>query len=104
MAEEETAAAGEAFRNGDGASLNKEAVGREKRKRRLLKEAENAEKRGVCYLSRVPPRMDPLKLRQLLSAYGEIGRVYLTPEGQPLLFFSKRSRDCSSVNSSCMIA
>lgn len=80
MAEEETAAAGEGFRNGDGASLNKEAVGRDKRKRRLLKEAENAEKRGVCYLSRVPPRMDPLKLRQLLSAYGEIGRVYLTPE------------------------
>lgn len=54
---------------------------REKRKKRLLKEAEKAEKRGVCYLSRIPPKMDPLKLRQILSAYGEIQRVYLVPEG-----------------------
>lgn len=52
-----------------------------KRKKRLLKEAEKADKRGVCYLSRIPPRMDPLKLRQILSQYGEIQRIYLTPEG-----------------------
>ncbi|XP_051140211.1 pre-rRNA-processing protein ESF2 [Andrographis paniculata] len=53
---------------------------KEKRKRRLQKEAEKADKRGVCYLSRVPPHMNPLKLRQLLSQYGEIQRIYLTPE------------------------
>ncbi|XAR60284.1 hypothetical protein NMG60_11033590 [Bertholletia excelsa] len=44
------------------------------------KQAAAADKRGVCYLSRIPPRMDPLKLCQILSQYGEIGRIYLTPE------------------------
>lgn len=38
-------------------------------------------KRGVCYLSRVPPHMKPLKLRHLLEPYGEILRIYLAPEG-----------------------
>ncbi|KAL7592015.1 pre-rRNA-processing protein ESF2 [Lactuca sativa] len=51
-----------------------------KRKRRLLKEAAKADKRGVCYLSRIPPRMDPIKLRQILSQFGELERIYLTPE------------------------
>ncbi|KAH6774389.1 RNA-binding family protein [Perilla frutescens var. hirtella] len=85
MAKEETAAAeGESEQNVDDATLNEEAMEREKRrekrKKRLLKEAEKAEKRGVCYLSRVPPHMDPLKLRQIVSQYGEIDRIYLTPE------------------------
>lgn len=53
---------------------------KKKRKRRLMKEAAKADKRGVCYLSRIPPRMDPLKLRQILSQYGEIERIWLTPE------------------------
>ncbi|KAM1428507.1 hypothetical protein ACFX2I_044825 [Malus domestica] len=30
--------------------------------------------RGVCYLGRIPPRMDPSTLRQMLSQYGEIQR------------------------------
>ncbi|KAK9117368.1 hypothetical protein Sjap_016315 [Stephania japonica] len=51
-----------------------------KRKRLLLKEAADANKRGVCYLSRVPPHMNPFKLNQILSQYGETRRVYLTPE------------------------
>ncbi|KAK9056252.1 hypothetical protein SSX86_027342 [Deinandra increscens subsp. villosa] len=51
-----------------------------KRKKRLMKEAAKAHMRGVCYLSRVPPRMDPLKLRQILSQYGDIERIWLTPE------------------------
>ena len=35
---------------------------------------------GVVYLSRVPPYMKPDKLRMLLKRYGEVNRVYLTPE------------------------
>lgn len=35
---------------------------------------------GVVYLSRVPPFMKPQKVKQLLSAYGEIGRIFLAPE------------------------
>ncbi|KAJ0054192.1 hypothetical protein Pint_02846 [Pistacia integerrima] len=52
-----------------------------KRKQRLLEEAAKAEQRGVCYLSRIPPHMDHVKLRQILSQYGEILRIYLVPEG-----------------------
>ena len=32
------------------------------------------------YLGRVPPGMKPLKVRHLLSRYGEVGRLYLAPE------------------------
>lgn len=38
-------------------------------------------KRGVCYLSRIPPHLKPLKLRHLLSQFGEVLRIYLAPEG-----------------------
>ncbi|KAJ4462189.1 putative pre-rrna-processing protein esf2 [Paratrimastix pyriformis] len=38
------------------------------------------EKRGVVYLSRIPPFMKPEKIRFLLSQFGEIDHVYLTPE------------------------
>ncbi|KAI3452497.1 hypothetical protein Pfo_009161 [Paulownia fortunei] len=83
MAEEEIRVARASSQSEDDTSLN-EAMEKEKRKdrrkKRLIKEAKKADKRGVCYLSRVPPRMDPLKLRQILSQYGEIQRLYLTPE------------------------
>jgi hypothetical protein len=36
---------------------------------------------GVVYISRVPPYMKPAKVQHLLSLYGEVGRVFLTPEG-----------------------
>ncbi|KAM6573303.1 hypothetical protein CsatA_017383 [Cannabis sativa] len=49
-------------------------------KRRLLKEASEARRRGICYLSRIPPHMDPFNLRQILSQFGDIQRIYLTPE------------------------
>lgn len=57
-----------------------------KKKQRLLEEAAKADQRGICYLSRIPPHMDPVKLRQILSQYGEIQRIYLAPEG--LVFVS----------------
>lgn len=62
-----------------------------KRKKKLMKEAEKADKRGVCYLSHIPPKMDPLKLRQLLSQYGEIQRIYLTPENPDARLHRKRA-------------
>jgi hypothetical protein len=39
------------------------------------------ERTGVIYISRIPPGMRPTKVRHLMSAYGEIGRVYLQQEG-----------------------
>mmetsp|Transcript_24053 Transcript_24053/g.51205 ORF Transcript_24053/g.51205 Transcript_24053/m.51205 type:complete len:272 (+) Transcript_24053:394-1209(+) len=38
------------------------------------------QKRGIVYLSRVPPRMGPTKVKQLLSDFGEVTRVYLVEE------------------------
>jgi len=42
---------------------------------------------GVIYISRIPPGMRPTKVRHLMSAYGEVGRVYLQQEGMPSLHF-----------------
>ncbi|KAL1191488.1 hypothetical protein V5N11_002313 [Cardamine amara subsp. amara] len=53
---------------------------KKKLKEKLLKEASKADNRGVCYLSRIPPHMDHVRLRQILSQYGELGRIYLAPE------------------------
>lgn len=39
------------------------------------------ERSGVIYISRIPPGMRPTKVRHLVSAYGEVGRVYLQQEG-----------------------
>lgn len=36
---------------------------------------------GVIYISRIPPGMRPTKIRHLMSAHGDIGRVYLQQEG-----------------------
>ncbi|GAX73284.1 hypothetical protein CEUSTIGMA_g738.t1 [Chlamydomonas eustigma] len=51
-------------------------------KEEMLKMREKAERRGVVYISRIPPHMKPGKVRQLLSEYGEIGRLYCAPEDQ----------------------
>ncbi|KAI9799806.1 MAG: hypothetical protein M1825_004366 [Sarcosagium campestre] len=37
-------------------------------------------KTGVIYLSRVPPFMKPAKVRSLLSRFGPINRIFLSPE------------------------
>ncbi|KAL8192427.1 hypothetical protein R6Q57_027612 [Mikania cordata] len=81
MADEEQVKREDSTKEMSDSELDKlKAERKNKRKKRLMKEAAKADKRGVCYLSRVPPRMDPLKLRQLLSQYGEIERIWLTPE------------------------
>ncbi|RYR57834.1 hypothetical protein Ahy_A05g023515 isoform B [Arachis hypogaea] len=62
------------------------------KKKRLLKEAEKADKRGVCYLSRIPPHMDHVKLRHILSQFGDIQRIFLAPEDSSAPVSTKRSR------------
>jgi ESF2/ABP1 family protein len=42
------------------------------------------EKAGVIYISRIPPGMQPAKVRHLMGQYGEVGRVYLQKEGMML--------------------
>jgi len=53
-------------------------------KERLQRLQEKHARRGILYISRIPPHMKPAKLRQLLSQYGEVGRVYCTPEDASL--------------------
>ena len=36
---------------------------------------------GIVYISRIPPFMKPARMKQLLGKFGEIGRLYLAPEG-----------------------
>lgn len=62
-----------------------------RRKKKLLKEAAEADRRGICYLSRIPPHMDHVKLRQILSQFGEILRIYLTPENPGTQVHRKRA-------------
>ncbi|KAG9157176.1 hypothetical protein Leryth_004854 [Lithospermum erythrorhizon] len=73
------------YQTGSAQEANDEIVRKKlktnKKLKRLFRDAKKAEKRGVCYLSRIPPHMDPLKLRQILSQFGEIQRIYLTPQG-----------------------
>ncbi|KAF1982193.1 hypothetical protein K402DRAFT_397787 [Aulographum hederae CBS 113979] len=48
--------------------------------KQLAKAQKAAKRTGVIYLSRVPPFMKPQTVRNLLEPYGEIGRIFLTPE------------------------
>ena len=45
------------------------------------------ERAGVIYISRIPPGMRPSKVRHIMGAYGEVGRVYLQQEGTLILFY-----------------
>ena len=50
---------------------------------------DKAPKRGVIYLSRIPPFMRPHTVRQLLSTHGTITRLFLTPEA-PASYASRK--------------
>lgn len=58
------------------------------------------EKAGIIYISRIPPGMRPAKVRHLMSAYGEVGRVYLQQEGAD---FSKFFEANVCLLSSCQL-
>ncbi|RPB05078.1 hypothetical protein L873DRAFT_1840068 [Choiromyces venosus 120613-1] len=49
-------------------------------KEELAASKEATAKTGVIYLSRVPPFMKPMKVKSLLSRFGEVGRIFLSPE------------------------
>lgn len=58
---------------------------------RSLAPAPSAEhKTGVIYLSRIPPFLKPSALRTLLSPFGTVLRIFLTPE--PATSYSARKR------------
>lgn len=58
---------------------------------------------GVVYMSRLPPFMKPAKIRNIFSQYGEVGRLFLQPEGKKfgyLPFVVKQSSDRPRIDSS----
>ncbi|XP_077438781.1 activator of basal transcription 1 [Vanacampus margaritifer] len=46
---------------------------------------------GILYLGHIPPRFRPKHMRNLLSVYGEIGRIFLQPEDGQVKAKKKRS-------------
>ncbi|OXU28080.1 hypothetical protein TSAR_013022 [Trichomalopsis sarcophagae] len=46
-------------------------------RKKMLAKPEKKKKRGIIYLSTIPRYMNVIKIREIFSAYGEIGRVYL---------------------------
>lgn len=41
------------------------------------------QKRGIIYVSRIPPGMTPAKVRHIFSQFGEVERMYLQPKDAP---------------------
>ncbi|KAH0274569.1 hypothetical protein KCU91_g5188, partial [Aureobasidium melanogenum] len=64
----------------EAASSTREKTVKPLTQKQLLKAQKAAKKTGVIYISRIPPFMKPATLKHYLSPYGEIGRVFLTPE------------------------
>lgn len=48
---------------------------------------------GIIYLGHIPPRLRPKHLRNLLSVYGEIGRIFLQPEGNTTISIHYTTHD-----------
>ncbi|XP_068626296.1 uncharacterized protein [Battus philenor] len=40
-------------------------------------------KRGIVYLSTIPPFMNVAKIREIFTQFGEVGRIYLQPSTKP---------------------
>nr|XP_046253217.1 activator of basal transcription 1 [Scatophagus argus] len=78
--EEEGAAGG----RGDGDDEDgKDTAGMKKTKQKGAEVTSGPDKKcvpGIIYLGHIPPRLRPKHLRNLLSPYGEIGRIFLQPE------------------------
>ncbi|KXZ52258.1 hypothetical protein GPECTOR_10g889 [Gonium pectorale] len=79
---------------GQPARRRKKVLSKEKLER--IKEA--SDRRGIVYISRIPPHMKPHKLRQLLEPFGELGRVYCAPEDPALRRMRKQKGGNSGKN------
>ncbi|CAK7225098.1 RNA-binding ATPase activator esf2 [Sporothrix bragantina] len=66
--------------NGDIRPIELPGVDKPLTKKNLVASEKAVRRSGVVYLSRIPPFMKPTKLRSLLSPYGAINRIFLSPE------------------------
>ncbi|XP_048066516.1 activator of basal transcription 1 [Megalobrama amblycephala] len=51
---------------------------------------------GIVYIGHIPPRLRPKHMRNMLSVYGEIGRVFLQPEDRRVKKKKKKAGNRSS--------
>lgn len=76
-----------------------------------VNDEDSQEKRpGIIYFSRLPPFMKPAKVRYLFAQYGDIGRLFLQPEGteKVVLIFGLGvhryvSRECDHIVSNIVL-
>ncbi|CAK7218235.1 RNA-binding ATPase activator esf2 [Sporothrix curviconia] len=66
--------------NGDIRRIELPGVDKPLTKKNLVASEKAVRRSGVVYLSRIPPFMKPTKLRSLLTPYGAINRIFLSPE------------------------
>nr|XP_056720457.1 activator of basal transcription 1 [Euleptes europaea] len=52
---------------------------------------------GIIYLGHIPPRFRPRHVRNLLSGYGEVGRIFLQPE-EPFIRKKKKKAGSNAKN------
>ncbi|KAF4554793.1 Pre-rRNA-processing protein ESF2-like protein [Elsinoe fawcettii] len=57
----------------------------------VAKKAKAKKKTGVIYISRIPPFMKPATVRSYLEPYGQIGKLFLTPEDHATYTRRKKS-------------
>ena len=57
-------------------------VSQQQKPKKIKKKTKKEVEPGIVYLSRIPTLMSVKKLRQILETYGEIGRVFLQPDGK----------------------
>ncbi|KAF8818517.1 putative pre-rRna-processing protein [Cardiosporidium cionae] len=58
---------------------------------------EKREKRGVIYITSIPPYMGISKLRHYMEQFGDIGRIYLTPEDPVTYRKRRRAKGCKKI-------
>ncbi|KAL6946304.1 hypothetical protein ACO0RG_000450 [Hanseniaspora osmophila] len=64
--------------------LDEEQLKKEKleRLKKLKSQKKSKHKTGVVYMSKIPPYMKPAKVRQVLSRFGEVDRLFLKREDE----------------------
>lgn len=53
------------------------------KKEELAEFSRKQQKRGIIYVSRIPPGMTPAKVRHIFSQFGDVERMYLQPKDAP---------------------
>lgn len=51
-------------------------------------------KRGIVFLSTIPPYMNVAKIREIFSKYGDIGRIYLQPSASKFCYYLRLCYCC----------